>query len=105
MGILLDFYGGLLTDKQLLALNSYYNEDLSLAEIAEDMGISRQGVMAFLRQGEKHLLAFEEKLGLEAKFGEINAGLDKMRGIIKTMPQDKRCEELLLLIETVSGII
>ncbi len=105
MGILLDFYGGLLTDKQRLAMDGYYNEDLSLAEIAEEMDISRQGVMAFLRQGEKHLLAFEEKLGLAERFAEINAGLDRMRGIIKAMPQDERCEELLFLIETVSGII
>lgn len=105
MGILLDFYGGLLTDKQSLALDSYYNQDLSLAEIAEEMGISRQGVMAFLRHGEKHLRAFEEKLGLAARFGEINAGLNKMRGIIETMPADDKCKELLFLIETVSGII
>lgn len=105
MGILLDFYGGLLTEKQSLALDCYYNQDLSLAEIAEEMGISRQGVMAFLRQGEKHLRTFEEKLGLASKFGEISAGLERMREIIEQMPQDERSKELLLLIETVSGMI
>ena len=105
LGILLDFYGGLLTEKQAAALDYYYNQDLSLAEIADEMEISRQGAMAFIRQGEKHLLAFEDKLGLSERFGEISAGLGKMRQIVSNMPQNDDCKELLLLIETVSGMI
>ena len=105
MGILLDYYGALLTEKQAVALELYYNEDLSLAEIAEEMGISRQGVMAFLRQGEKHLTAFEEKLSLASRSGEINAVLEKMRGIVMSMPQDDGCKELLSLTETVSDML
>ncbi|MBR4172857.1 MAG: DNA-binding protein [Clostridia bacterium] len=71
-GVLLDFYGELLTEKQQKALELYYNEDLSLAEIAEEMQVSRQGVRAFIKNGEEHLYEFEEKLGLKKRFSEIS---------------------------------
>ncbi|MBQ3125226.1 MAG: DNA-binding protein [Clostridia bacterium] len=100
--ILLDFYGGLLTDKQALALDYYYNQDLSLSEIADDMGISRQGVMAFLKQGEKHLKSFEEKLGLAARFEKISGGLDKMQGIVSELSDNEKKTELIKLIESIS---
>lgn len=72
MSVLLDFYGELLTPKQTEALDLYYNQDLSLAEIAENMGVSRQGVRAFIKQGEAHLENFEEKLGMAKRFAEIS---------------------------------
>ena len=100
--ILLDFYGGLLTDKQALALDYYYNQDLSLSEIADDMGISRQGVMAFLKQGEKHLKSFEKKLGLAARFEKISDGLGKMQDIIAELSNPQAKEELTELIESIS---
>ena len=61
-GILLDFYGNLLTDKMREACESYYNEDLSLAEIAESSGISRQGVYDTIHRAEKQLEEYEERL-------------------------------------------
>lgn len=103
--MLLDFYGGLLTEKQLSALDGYYNQDLSLSEIAEDMGISRQGVMAFLKQGEKHLRNFEEKLGLLKRFEEISSGLDEMKSVVKNIGDDENREKLLELINSISAII
>lgn len=105
LGMLLDFYGGLLTEKQAAALDFYYNQDLSLAEIADEMGISRQGAMAFIKQGEKHLLSFEEKLGLAGRFGDINAKIDRMRSIIGSMPQNEATQELMQLTDTVSGML
>lgn len=72
VSILLDFYGELLTPKQAEALDLYYNQDLSLAEIAQDTGVSRQGVRAFIKQGEAHLVNFEEKLGMAKRFAEIS---------------------------------
>ena len=72
VSVLLDFYGELLTPKQAEALDLYYNQDLSLAEIAEDTGVSRQGVRAFIKQGEAHLVNFEEKLGMAKRFEEIS---------------------------------
>lgn len=72
VSVLLDFYGELLTPKQAESLDLYYNQDLSLAEIAEDTGVSRQGVRAFIKQGEAHLINFEEKLGMAKRFAEIS---------------------------------
>ena len=103
--ILLDFYGGLLTDKQALALDCYYNQDLSLSEIADDMGISRQGVMAFLKQGENHLKTFEEKLGLAERFLKMNNGLSDMKAIIDSLSDTDKKTELLKLISSISNNI
>jgi len=65
--ILMDFYGQLLTEKQTEALDLYYNSDLSLSEIAEMLGISRQGARDFIKRGEKQLQEFENALGLAKK--------------------------------------
>ena len=64
ISILLDIYGSLLTDKQFEMLNDYYNNDYSLAEIAENYSITRQAVRDDLKKGEKKLYNFEEKLHL-----------------------------------------
>ena len=61
---LLDRYGALLSEKQYRILDGYYNNDLSLSEIAENEGITRQGVGDFVKRSETQLLEFEEKLGL-----------------------------------------
>lgn len=103
--LLLDFYGGLLTQKQESAMDGYYNQDLSLAELAEEMKISRQGVMAFLRQGEKHLRTFEEKLGLAEKFSEISSGLDEMREIAGGIAEPEKRERLITLIDKILTVI
>ena len=103
--ILLDFYGGLLTEKQALAWDCYYNQDLSLAEIADDMGISRQGVMAFLKQGEKHLRDFEEKLGLAERFRKMTAGICDMRALVENMSDEVEKKKLIKLIDSISATI
>lgn len=66
--LLLDFYGDILTDKQKDAIDLYYNEDLSLAEIADHFGITRQGVRDSIKRGEDILLEMEEKLKLAERF-------------------------------------
>ena len=76
---LLDFYGDLLTDKQRDSLDYYYNEDLSLGEIGENLGISRQGVRDNIKRAEAVLFEMEEKLGLAAKFSQINERLDSIK--------------------------
>ncbi|MBQ9483420.1 MAG: DNA-binding protein [Ruminiclostridium sp.] len=65
--ILFDIYAPLLTDKMRDTLDLYYNEDLSLAEIAETSGISRQAVMNCVRSCEKRLNELEEQFGLYEK--------------------------------------
>lgn len=81
MTVLLDFYGELLTEKQRQALVSYYDEDCSLSEIAENMDISRQGVRDFIKRGETQLAEFEEKLGMAARFAKISRAVDKIEDI------------------------
>ncbi len=71
IGLLLDFYGELLSDSRRDAAELYYNEDLSLAEIAENAGITRQGVRDSITKARAQLTEYEEKLGLAAKFREI----------------------------------
>ena len=77
--ILLDFYGDMLTPKQREFLDYYYNQDLSLAEIAGNVGITRQGVRDSIKRGESQLLELESKLGLAKRFGEIERLLDEIR--------------------------
>ena len=67
ISILLDIYGKLLTEKQFKLLDDYYNNDLSLSEIAENENITRQAVRDNLKKGENNLFEYEEKLGLMKK--------------------------------------
>ncbi|MDE7191310.1 MAG: DNA-binding protein [Clostridia bacterium] len=62
-----DYYGALLTEYQRQIVDEYYNLDMSLSELAEEHGISPQGVRDALKRAEKQLEGFEEKLGLVKK--------------------------------------
>ena len=64
MGYLLDFYGEVLTEKQREMLRQYYNDDLSLSEIGENFGITRQGARDAIKHGETTLKELEEKSAL-----------------------------------------
>lgn len=68
IALLFDFYGQLLTDKQIEIVDMYYNNDLSLGEISEQQAISRQGVYDTLKRAEKSLHEYEEKLGLVDRY-------------------------------------
>ena len=83
--MLLDFYGDLLTDKQRECFSLYYNEDLSLSEIAEQRGISRQGVWDNIRRAEASLRDMEEKTGLIRRFRQIRQGLESLRAPLKEL--------------------
>lgn len=77
--LLLDIYGELLPKSQQTALDLRYNSDLSLGEIAEEMGgISRQSVNDFIKKGKGRLIELEEVLGNAARFREISIELDVM---------------------------
>ncbi len=67
VSILWEIYGKLLTKKQYDVLNDYYNNDLSLSEIAENNNISRQGVRDIIKKGENKLFDYEEKLKIMEK--------------------------------------
>ena len=76
IGLLLDFYGELLSESRRQAAELYYNEDLSLSEIAEDAGITRQGVRDSIAKAKSQLTEYEQKLGLAAKFRVIEHTLE-----------------------------
>ena len=78
MTMMFDFYGEVLTPRQKEFFDLYYNEDLSLAEIAENYGISRQGVRDAIKRAEAQLLDMESKLKLASKFDEIRSGLTEI---------------------------
>ena len=77
---LLDFYGELLSDRKRFVMDMYYNEDFSLAEISEEIGISRQGVRDIIKKSEEELFFFEEKLGLSGRLKLIENKADKIYG-------------------------
>ena len=73
ISVLLDHYGAMLTDKQREVIDLYYNDDLSLAEIAEQEGITRQGVRDNIKRGEAQLLEMEQKLHAARRFERLAA--------------------------------
>ncbi|NSW91070.1 MAG: YlxM family DNA-binding protein [Firmicutes bacterium] len=85
IGLLLDFYGQLLTQRQYEILDMHYNNDYSLGEIAEHLGISRQGVYDNLKRGKTLLVNFEEKLGLLAKHFRQKSIAEKIMDIVEDM--------------------
>ena len=78
VGVLLDFYGDVLSENTRSLLAMYYSEDLSLAEIAESAGISRQGVRAHIKRGVEDLRFLEEKLGLSAQFSKMEEAASRL---------------------------
>lgn len=66
-----EFYGGLLTEKQRLMLVEYYDDDLSLGEIAQKYDVSRQAVRDSVQRAQAALIEFEDKVGLKSMFGKI----------------------------------
>lgn len=78
VSFLLDFYGSMLTEKQRTVVEYYYNDDLSLAEIAANEGITRQGVRDSIKRAEAQLYDMEERLGLAKRFREMRDGLEQI---------------------------
>ena len=76
MTMLFDFYGDILTERQRELFDLYYNEDLSLAEIAENCGISRQGVRDVIVRAEAAMNELEDKTGLLKRFMRMQDSVD-----------------------------
>ena len=101
MTMLFDFYGEILTDRQKEFFDLYYNEDLSLAEIAENCGISRQGVRDVIVRAENAMTELEDKTGLVHRFLQMQQHVETIiaaAGDIKTINyrqyENHRLEEL-----------
>jgi predicted DNA-binding protein YlxM (UPF0122 family) len=93
IAFLLDFYGEVLDENPRSIMRAYYEEDLSLSEIASGEGISRQGVRHVIKKCEEQLEFLEEKLGLAAKFSSLEDLSLKVKEIATVLPQ-KSGEEL-----------
>lgn len=78
ISLLSDFYGSLLKPSGRQAVELYYNEDLSLSEIADQTGITRQGVRDSIKRSEQQLYEFEQKLGMLKRFNELEKGLEQI---------------------------
>ena len=107
--MLMDFYGQLLTDKQRMALDYYYNDDLSLGEIADQLGISRQGVRDFIKRGEKQLEELESKLSLAGRFISVKEKMSEIENLAddieKISGRSDELERLKKLISSVSQML
>lgn len=110
MTMLFDFYGDMLTEKQREYFDLYYNEDLSLGEIADNVGITRQGVRDIIVRAENTLLEFEKKTGIVARFEERSQKLSSAVEIarrIQYMASDsdirKEADRLISLLNDMRG--
>ena len=106
ISFLLDFYGEMLTQKQHDFLVYYYDEDLSLSEIAENEGITRQGVRDVIVRAEAYMTEIEDKTGLVKRFMQrtphlerIEAAADELRRLNDRRYEDSRIAEHETVIE------
>lgn len=91
VGALLDVYGEFLNEKQRKILMYYYDEDLSLSEIAENEGVTRQGVADLVKRGKEALYSLEERCGYCEKFSRLKA--------LSSIKTDKAINEIYEIIE------
>ncbi|MBC7074468.1 MAG: YlxM family DNA-binding protein [Syntrophomonadaceae bacterium] len=87
--LLKDFYGALLTEKQQDVINLYYENDLSLSEIADNLNITRQAVHDLLKRAESALEDYECRLGLVKKFLNTRQQLEEVYRILNDEAQIK----------------
>ena len=105
MTMLFDFYGELLTDRQKEFFDLYYNEDLSLAEIAENAGISRQGVRDVIVRAEAAMQEVEDKTGIIKRFEAQRPHLDAIAAAAAEIQTINYRQYENLRINELSGLI
>lgn len=105
--VLFDIYGDMLTSQQQAVIDMYYNQDLSLAEISEQIGITRQGVQYTLKHGEDALWHMEQVLGLAAQSIRTKQLANELETQIRLLPLPPQAEDkrsyLLELIQKLSA--
>ena len=103
ISIMLDIYGKMLTEKQYRLLDDYYNNDLSLSEIAENEEITRQAVRDNLKKGENNLFEYEEKLGFMKKTIEQEEKVEKILSEISKIEENISDEKTTKVLENVKN--
>ena len=96
--MLFDFYGDLLTDKQREYYDLHFNSDLSLQEIAEQSGVSRQAVWDIIRRAEQSLVEIEDKTGLVARAVRRRKGLEELEELISHLPEGEDKKAMLKIL-------
>ena len=107
-GLLYDFYGELLTKHQQSVYEDVVFNDLSLSEIADEQGITRQGVRDSIKRSEEKLFELEEKLGLFKRFVQLENGLDKIASLSEQIYKnsaDDITKKLALEINRTAGTL
>lgn len=100
--LLYDFYGELLTDKQKNIYEMYYQNDLSLTEIGEEINITRQGVRDQLKHAEKKLFDYESKLQFLEKFQTQQKNISNIK---ENLQEAKKTDDLNLISNIIDSII
>ncbi len=102
---LLDFYGDALDEHVASVMKSYYNDDLSLAEIASDVGISRQGIRHLIKKGEEQLEFFESKFNLTKIHEELNFICKSLTDVRSSLLSRADCNREIGEIDKIIGVI
>ena len=98
---LYDMYGALLNEKQRDVINCYYNEDLSLQEIADNDGRSKQAISDMINRSVDKLFEFENELSLLKSKTELKASLFEIRELIESSNNKEAIQKLTELIENI----
>ena len=85
MLLLFDYYGDMLTERQKMCLDLRYNQDLSLAEIAEELGVSRQGVHDNIVRAEAHLQKMEAKTGCVRRYLQSRSAMREILSCVEKL--------------------
>ena len=103
ISVLLDFYGQLLSPRQFQIMDYYYNNDLSLREIADMSGITRQGVYDIIKRSDTFLEELEEKLHLYHKWQSIEQDLNNVEMTLQTVIGNEDCKRAIEMIEQIKN--
>ena len=101
ISMLWQIYGKLLTEKQYEYINYYYNNDLSLSEIAENDSITRQAVRDIIKKGERKLFEFEEKLLFMKKTIDQEKKIQKALGKLTKIQKDSSDKQISSILEEI----
>ena len=101
ISMLWEIYGKLLTNKQYEIIDNYYNDDLSLSEIAQNSEITRQAVRDILKKGEKKLFEYEEKLGIMRRMLNQEKRIEKALEELTKIQNDYSDKEIATVLENV----
>ena len=103
INLLLDFYGPLLDSRHRQTVEMYFADDMTLSEIAEELGVSRQAVQQSVAKGRENLEKFEQKLGLCGRFGAAEKKIAEVKRLAEKIRETAGPGELAELCEKLSG--